>query len=114
MVTVLLALGTAFGLCMLLWLCYGWCLFPVDCPVTVSLEAEGEAACAERCLRGLCWLMSSGLLHGRILVEDAGLTPSGRGKLLRLIHTHPGIRLTAAPGHSSDEKDGDSSCPTTQ
>lgn len=105
MLTVFLALGTAFGFGMLLWLLYGWCLFPVDCPVTMTLEAKGSGIRAERCLQGLCWLISTGLLHGSILVQDCGLTPEERDRLLCFTDTHPGVRLTPPPGLFPDKID---------
>lgn len=117
MLTVFLALGTAFGLGMLLWLCYGWFLFPVDCPVDITLDAEGAGCHAEHCLRGLCWLISSGLLHGSILVQDTGLSSEGRTRLLCFIQSHPGVRLTPPPGTFSDitdTKDGEPPCPQAQ
>lgn len=98
MLTAVSALGIACLLCLLLWLWYGSRLFPADCPVTVTLRAEGEGERAEICVRGLCWLRAAGLLKGAIWIQDAGLTAEGRARLLFLLERRPGVRLSPPPG----------------
>lgn len=95
MLTALLALGTAFGLCMFVWLFYGWLLLPVAGQETICIlvSASGDGGEAERTIRALRWLISSGLMRARIEIIDAGLTDAGTARLMRLTRVYPGIRL---------------------
>lgn len=99
MLAAVSALGIACSLSLLFWLWYGSRLFPADCPVTVTLSAEGRGERAEHCVRGLCWLRAAGLLRGAVWIQDAGLTAEGRARLLALIAQRPGIRLSPPPGY---------------
>lgn len=85
MLTALLALGAAFGLCCLVWVIYGWLLLggARGSSVSVRLSAAGDGVKAEATLRALGWLAASGLLNARIEVTDDGLTEEGRARLLR-------------------------------
>lgn len=95
MLTVLLALGTAFGLCMLAWLFYGWLLLPVEGQKTIRIliSASGDGMEAERAVRALRWLISSGLLCARLELIDAGLEEAGKARLIRTARHYPGVRL---------------------
>lgn len=104
MLTALLALGAAFGLCCLVWMIYGWLLLSGgrDCAVSVRLSAAGDGVKAEATLRALGWLTASGLLRGRIEVTDGGLTEEGRTRLLRAVRGKPHILLIRRPQEDSE------------
>lgn len=95
MLTVLLALGTAFGLCMFIWLFYGWLLLPVEGQKTtrILVSASGDGTEAERTIRALRWLISSGLMRAQIQIIDAGLNEAGSARIVRLTRVYPDIRL---------------------
>jgi hypothetical protein len=100
MLSALLALGAAFGLCMLCWLLYGWFLLPAQgSKLQIQVEASGDGAAAVHTLRALGWLTSSGLLHGQIVLLDAGLSPEGQRRLRQLLRHYPGVTLRSAAPH---------------
>jgi hypothetical protein len=86
MATVLLATLAALGALTLLWAVLGLMLCPLGTAgdVTVTLHLRGDADTLEHSLRALRWLHSSGLLEAEVVLEDAGLTETGRERVKRL------------------------------
>jgi hypothetical protein len=68
MATVVLVVLSAYGALSLLWLALGALLCPVGGGqgVRLQLRLSGSGAEVEHTLRGLRWLMSAGLLAGRL------------------------------------------------
>ncbi len=95
MLTALLALGAAFGLCCLAWMIYGWLVLSGarGSGISVRLSAAGDGAEAEAALRALGWLSADRLLDARIEVTDDGLTEEGRARLLRAVRGKPHISI---------------------
>ncbi len=87
MMSVLIAVLAAVGLCTLLWLIFGGLLLPVgsDGTLRVYVLATGSAGNVEQILRGLCWLKRTGILGGKINILDAGLNGAGRAQVRYLI-----------------------------
>ena len=77
---ILLALAAAFGLLALGWLLFGRLVAPVGLggPVYAVVRARGDGAGLEQDVNGLLWLASEGMPAARVVIVDAGLTPTGR------------------------------------
>ncbi len=95
MLTALLALGVAFGLCCLTWMVYGWLVLggARGSGVSVRLSAVGDGSEAEAALRALGWLTADRLFNARIEVTDMGLREEGRARLLRAVRGKPHISI---------------------
>lgn len=80
MFEVFVAIFAALGLIALLWTAYGAMLMPVGRVETLELRliASGDGTDVEQMIRGLCWLKRAGLLRGKVVILDRGLTPKGR------------------------------------
>ncbi len=83
----------AFGAVSLGWLALGALLLPGECPGRMVIGAAGDAAGLEQAVRGALWLRRTGLWRGRIVIEDLGLTESGRA-LAQLLSAEGGVSFT--------------------
>ncbi|MBQ9974825.1 MAG: hypothetical protein IJP02_07710 [Oscillospiraceae bacterium] len=78
MTGIFLVLLALTGLCGLL--CLVWCrmVLPVSGHgLWTVVRAEGDGEGLEQQVRGLVWLHSCGVLHGSVMVADAGLSEQG-------------------------------------
>lgn len=91
---VILALLAVAGLMSLAWLLMGHILTPAGSEGTVSLVlGTGDGEALEQSVRGLLWLQGGGLLGGRVLIVDCGLTPTGRALAAALCIREPGLEI---------------------
>ncbi len=81
---MILCLLAACGVAMVLWCMIGWALFPCKGRRVILLYAADDAEALEQTLRAQRWLRKSGLLRGRTIVVDCGLTPQGAARAQRL------------------------------
>lgn len=94
---VILALLAVAGLMSLSWLLMGHILTPAGGTGTVSLiPGTGDGETLEQSVRGLLWLQGGGLLGGRVLIVDCGLTPAGRAVAAALCIREPGLEICPA------------------
>lgn len=94
---VILALLAVAGLMSLAWLLMGHILTPAGAEGTVTLvPGTGDGETLEQSVRGLLWLQGGGLLGGRVLIVDCGLTPAGRAVAAALCIREPGLELCPA------------------
>lgn len=81
---MILCLLAACGVALVLWCMVGWALFPCKGRRVILLYAAGEGETLEQELRAQRWLRKSGLLCGRAIVVDCGLTTRGAARAQRL------------------------------
>jgi len=78
-VEVLLAFLAGIGLIGLGWLLFGRVLAPAGgAQVCAVVPGRGNGANLEQAVAGLLWLRGGGLLQGRVIIADCGLTQEGR------------------------------------
>lgn len=69
----------AAGVLLLVWLLIGCFLLPMDGKdCCVVLSAAGDAEQLPEQLRACWYLQQSGLLRGKLIVADCGMSPAGR------------------------------------
>lgn len=88
----LMALLTALGLGLVLWLLVGR-LFPVQRRAVAVMKASGTGGDLEQKVRGLLWLRQSGLWSCPLILLDCGLEEAGLEVARRLAGDHPWITL---------------------
>ena len=89
---IVLSLLAVTGFLALGWLCFGRLLRPMGGKGAVTLlPARGEGEDLEQALTGLLWLRGSGLLEGRILIVDCGLTAEGQAMAQALCRREPAV-----------------------
>jgi hypothetical protein len=68
----------AAGVLLLIWILIGWFLLPMnekDCCLVLCAEGDAERLPAQ--LRACWYLQQSGLLRGRVIVADCGMSATG-------------------------------------
>lgn len=89
---VIMSLLSVLGLLSVGWLCFGHLLTPAGNERTVTvLPGRGDGEDLEQAVTGLLWLRGSGLLEGRILIADCGLTDEGRSAAQALCRREPAV-----------------------
>lgn len=87
-----LSLLSVIGLLSIGWLCFGHLLTPAGNGRTVTvLPGRGDGEDLEQAVTGLLWLRGSGLLEGRILIVDCGLTAEGKAMAQALCRREPAV-----------------------
>ena len=84
----------ADGALLVLWCLFGRLLLPQTETVTL-LPLSGEAGGAEQALRCRKWLEDSGLVRGRLLLVDCGLSQTGKKTVELLLRGRPEIQFCA-------------------
>lgn len=93
---IILSLLAAAGLLSLGWLLLGRALAPAGRGEAVCLvPGRGEGETLEQAVRGLLWLRGGGLLAGRVVIVDCGLSPAGRAIAAALCLREPGVEVCA-------------------
>lgn len=91
--TVACALAAA-GLVLFFWGLLGAFLLPAAGPgLVLRLSAQGDAPELEQSVRGVVWLVETGLLDAPLQIVDCGLQPEARRRAQRLAEGHPYISL---------------------
>lgn len=94
---IALAALAVLGLISLIWLFFGWLLVPIGGRDSVTvLPAAGDGEALEQALNGLLWLRDGGLLKGRILIADCGLSAAGKALAVALALRQPGVETVSA------------------
>ena len=94
---IALSLLAVIGLLSISWFCFGRLLTPLggERAVTV-LPGKGDGAELEQAVRGILWLRGSGLLSGRVIIVDCGLTAAGRAVCDMLCLREPALEVRGA------------------
>lgn len=91
---ILLALLAVVGLLSIGFLAFGRLLSPAGGGGSVTvLPGRGDGGDLEQAVRGAVWLRCGGVLAGRILIVDCGLTPEGRAVAQALCRREPELEL---------------------
>ncbi len=93
-VEVLLALLAVVGLLSIGWLAFGYILSPAGGVESITLiPGKGDGEAMEQSVRGAIWLRGGGLMGGRILIVDCGLTSQGRSVAAALCQREPSVEV---------------------
>ena len=90
---VLIAFALVCGLTAGAWCLFGALLLPLgrrSRPVTILYPAAGEPGALEQNVRAFVWLSQTGLVHGKLVILDCGLTEAGRAAAERMA-LQPGV-----------------------
>ena len=92
---ILTAILTAGGVLLFLWCVTGLLLFPV-CGEDTVLVWHMAAPCPELeyRLRGVLWLLRTGLCGARLVLVDCGLSEEDRRRVIWLTEQEPAVTLT--------------------
>lgn len=91
---VILAFLAVAGLVAIGWLLYGHLLLPAGrAEGALILPGQGDGEELEQALLGALWLRESGLLSGKVVIADCGLTPAGLAAAERLAFGETGVYL---------------------
>lgn len=98
-IEILLSLLAVAGLLGLGWLGFGYLLSPAGGSRGVCVvPGEGDGGELEQAVTGLLWLMGGGLMGGRVVIADCGLTPEGLAVAQRLCRREPTVALLPVEG----------------
>lgn len=90
---VLIAFALVCGLTAVAWCLFGALLLPLgrrSRPVTILYPVAGEPDALEQDVRAYAWLCQTGLVHGKLVILDCGLTEAGRAAAERMA-LQPGV-----------------------
>ena len=88
---------SAAGVLLLIWLLIGHFVLPLDAlECCVVLSAHGDAEHLPQQLRACRYLQESGVLRGRLIVADYGMTELGKKQLLLLQQDHQEVEICTA------------------
>jgi hypothetical protein len=91
---LVLSLLAVVGLMTVGWLLWGRLLLPVGGGETCTLvPGRGDGENLEQTVKGLLWLQGGGLLTGRVVIVDDGLTPAGKEVAAALCLGHSGVTV---------------------
>lgn len=94
---MVLSLLAVLGLMSVCWLCLGHLLTPAGGRrVLAVLPGRGDGEDLEQAVKGLLWLRGGGLLEGRVLIADCGLSAAGKAIAMALCAQEPGVGLCTA------------------
>ena len=94
---VVMAALAVLGLLSLSWLVLGRLLIPIGGRESVTLlPGTGDGETLEQALNGLVWLRDGGLLNGKILIADCGLTAAGKALAIALALRQPEVEVCPA------------------
>lgn len=91
---VILSLLAVLGLLALGWLLFGRTLAPAGgARCCILVPGQGDGAELEQEVIGLLWLRGGGMMTGKVVIVDCGLTTVGRAVAATLCLREPGVEL---------------------
>lgn len=89
---IITSMLAAAGLLLFLWCLGGAILLPVQ-EITLRCRAYGDGDGLEQKIRGVAWLIDTGLIKGSLEIADCGLTPAGMDRARRLARSRRYIEI---------------------